>query len=69
VIVVQVESTTTDDSLGDRDMSPCALLTSDAGIDDPVNDTGLGSHRGDMQMSNVLICFLGMIVKESGESS
>ena len=39
----------------------------DSGIDDPVNDTGLGPLRGDLQLSDEFGCLLSMICEGSGE--
>ena len=49
---------------------PSSLSMADSGIDDPVNDTGLGPLRGDLQLqglqlSDEFACLLGMIYKES----
>jgi hypothetical protein len=42
----------------------------DSGIDDPVNDTGLGPHCGDFEVYNgEFRRLLKVIVGESGESS
>jgi len=41
----------------------------DPGIDDPVNDTGLGPRRGDLQLSDEFACFVRMICEGSGEFS
>ena len=39
------------------------------GIDDPVNDTGLGSRRGDLQPSDEFAGLVKMICEGSGELS
>ena len=41
----------------------------DPGIDDQVNDTGLGPRRGDLQLSDEFACFVRMICEGSGEFS
>jgi len=38
-------------------------------IDDPVNDTGLGSRRGDLQLSDEFSCLIRLICEASGEFS
>ena len=43
------------------------LSVADSGIDDPVNDTGLGPLRGDLQFSEEFGCLLSMICEGSGE--
>ena len=66
--VIQLESKT-DLNQACSDSSARMLLDGDLGIDDPVNDTALGPHRGDLQMSDEFTCFLRIILRESGESS
>jgi hypothetical protein len=39
------------------------------GIDDPVNDTGLGPRRGDLQLSDEFACLVRIICEGSGEFS
>ena len=41
----------------------------DPNIDDPVNDTGLGPRRGDMQLSDEFARLVMLICEESGEFS
>ena len=41
----------------------------DPGIDDPVNDTGLGLRRGDLQLSDEFACLVRLISEGSGEFS
>jgi hypothetical protein len=48
---------------------PAELSLADPGIDDPVNDTGLGPRRGDLQLSDEFACFVRMICEGSGEFS
>jgi len=43
------------------------LSVADSGIDDPVNDTGLGPLRGDLQLSDEFVCLLSMICEGSGK--
>jgi len=48
------------------------LSVADPGIDDPVNDTGLGPPRGDLQLPDLQLsdefgCLLSMICEGSGE--
>jgi len=43
------------------------LSVVDSGIDDPVNDTGLGALRGDLQLSDQFGCLVSMICEGSGE--
>ncbi len=38
------------------------------GIDDPVNDTGLGPRRGDLQLSEEFACVLSVLVTDDEES-
>lgn len=52
--LIQAELTRTDLTLEFADRIPRTLLNRDPGIDDPVNDTGLASHRGDLQISKSL---------------
>ena len=51
---------------------PSCSSVVDSGIDDPVNDTGLGFIRGDLQLSdlqlsNEFACLLSMICEGRGE--
>lgn len=41
----------------------------DLGVDDPVNDTGLGPRRGDLQLSDEFACLVTLICEGSGEFS
>ena len=43
------------------------LTVADPSIDDPVNDTGLGPRRGDLQLSDEFACLLSVICEGSGE--
>jgi hypothetical protein len=44
-------------------------IMTDPGIDDPVNDTGLGPRRGDLQLSDEFACFVNLICEGSEEFS
>ena len=46
-----------------------ASLGMDPNIDDPVNDTGRGPRRGDLQLSDEFACLLSMICEGRGEFS
>jgi len=41
----------------------------DTGIDDPVNDTGFGPRRGDLQLSDEFACLISLICEGSGDFS
>jgi len=43
------------------------LSVAEPGIDDPVNDTGLGPRRGDLHLSDELARFVKVICEGSGE--
>jgi len=45
------------------------LSAADPGIDDPVNDTGLGPLHGDLRLSNEFACLLSVVCERSGEFS
>jgi len=47
--------------------APSRLSLSDPGIDDPVNDTGLGLRRGDLEFSDAFACLIRLICEGSGE--
>ena len=49
--------------------APSRLLVVDPSIDDPVNDTGLGPRRGDLQLSDEFACLVRLICEGSGEFS
>jgi hypothetical protein len=49
--------------------APSSLSVADTSIDDPVNDTGLGPRRGDLQLSDEFACLLSVICEGSGEFS
>jgi len=44
-------------------------LRSDPNIDDPVNDTGRGPRRGDLQLSEEFACLLSALVGDGEEFS
>jgi hypothetical protein len=48
---------------------PTSTSAADPGIDDPVNDTGLGPLRGDLQLSGEFACLVSMVCEGSGEFS
>ncbi|MGC2184877.1 MAG: hypothetical protein WA637_16485 [Terriglobales bacterium] len=49
--------------------APSKLSVTDPGIDDPVNDTGIGPRRGDLQLSDEFACLIRLICEGSGEFS
>jgi hypothetical protein len=49
--------------------APSRLSVVDPSIDDPVNDTGLGPRRGDLQLSDEFACLVRLICEGSGEFS
>ena len=49
--------------------APSRLSVADASIDDPVNDTGIGPRRGDLQLSDEFACLIRLICEGSGEFS
>ena len=48
---------------------PAEVSVADPGIDDPVNDTGLGPQRGDLQLSEEFARLVKVICEEGGEFS
>ena len=48
---------------------PFRLSVADPSIDDPVNDTGLSSQRGDFHFSDEFTCLIKVICEGSGEFS
>jgi len=48
---------------------PSSLSVADPNIDDPVNDTGLSSQRGDFHLSDEFTCLIKVICEGSGEFS
>jgi hypothetical protein len=49
--------------------APSRMSVADPSIDDPVNDTGLGPRRGDLQLSDEFACLVRLICEGSGEFS
>ena len=49
--------------------APSRLSVVDPSIDDPVNDTGSGPRRGDLQLSDEFTCLVRLICEGSGEFS
>jgi hypothetical protein len=49
--------------------APSRLSVTDPSIDDPVNDTGLGLRRGDLQLSDEFAGLVRLICEGSGEFS
>lgn len=66
---VQSAWSTSDWHLDLADDAPTRLSVTDAGIDDPVNDTGIGPRRGDLQLSNEFACLVRLICEGSGDFS
>ena len=64
---VQVESIKTDLNLKLNYKLRPNVSDIDPNIDDPVNDTGLGPYRGDLQMSDEFACLLNVICAKNGE--
>jgi hypothetical protein len=48
---------------------PSRLSVAGPGIDDPVNDTGLGRRHGDLQLSDEFAGLVRLICEGSGEFS
>ena len=66
---VQVESTKTDLNLEFTYKLRPTVPDVDPNIDDPVNDTGLGPYRGDLQISDEFACLLYVICGKDGDFS
>ncbi len=66
---VQPALSTTDWHLDLAYDAPPRLSVADPSIDDPVNDTGLGPRRGDLQLSDEFACLVRLICEGSGEFS
>ena len=66
---VQSAVSTTDWHLDLAYDAPPRLSVAGASIDDPVNDTGLGPQRGDLQLSNEFARMVIAICEGSGEFS
>ena len=65
--IVQAEVTRMDLNLEFTDRPARVRLNSDLSIDDPVNDTGLAPHRGDLQISEEFGCMVNLICEGYGE--
>ena len=66
---VQSVLSTTDWHLDLAYDAPSRLSVADPSIDDPVNDTGIGPRRGDLQLSDEFACLIRLICEGSGEFS
>jgi hypothetical protein len=66
---VQPELSTTDWHLDLAYDALSRLSVAGPSIDDPVNDTGRGPRRGDLQLSDEFACLVRLICEESGEFS
>ena len=66
---VQSVLSTTDWHLDLACDAPSRFLVADPSIDDPVNDTGLGPRRSDLQLSDEFACLVRLICEGSGEFS
>ena len=66
---VQFAASTTDWHLDLAYDAPSRLSVADPSIDDPVNDTGFGPRRGDLQLSDEFACLVRLICEGSGEFS
>jgi len=66
---VQSAFSTTDWHLDLAYDAPSRLSVTDPSIDDPVNDTGIGPQRGDLQLSDEFACLIRLICERSGEFS
>ena len=60
---------TTDSPLDLAYAAPSRLSVADPSIDDPVNDTGIESQRGDLQLSDEFACLIRLICEGIGEFS
>ena len=66
---VQPALSNTDWQLGLAYDAPSRLSVADSGIDDPVNDTGLGPQHGDLHLSDEFARLVRVICEEGGEFS
>ena len=66
---IQTAMSTTDWHLDLAYDVPSRLSVTDPSIDDPVNDTGLGPRRGDLQLSDEFPCLVRLICEGSEEFS
>jgi hypothetical protein len=64
---VQSATSNADWQLGFACDAPSTLSVADSGIDDPVNDTGLGSQGGDFQVYDEFARLVQVICEGSGE--
>jgi hypothetical protein len=64
---VLAEATRMDLSMKYADRLARTILNGDPSMDDPVNDTGLAPHRGDLQMSEEFACMVNLICERHGE--
>jgi len=64
---VEPVSSAADWLLGFHHDEPSSLLVADSGIDDPVNDTGSGPRRGDLQLSDEFECLVRIVCEAGGE--
>jgi hypothetical protein len=66
---IQTAMSTTDWHLDLAYDEPSRLSVTDASIDDPVNNTGIGARRGDLQVSDEFARLIRLICEGSGEFS
>jgi len=66
---IQFALSTTDRHLDPAYGAPSGLSVTDPSIDDPVNDTGLGLRRGDLQLADEFAGLVRLICEGSGEFS
>ena len=66
---VQPALSTTDWHLDLAYDAPPGLSVADPSIDDPVNNTGIGARRGDLQVSDEFARLIRLICEGSGEFS
>ncbi len=66
---VQRATSNTDWQLGFAYDAPSRLSMADRDVDDPVNDTGLGPRRGDLQLSDEFACLVRLMCEGSGAFS
>jgi len=66
---VQSASSITNRHLDVGQYEPSRFSVADPSIDDPVNNTGLGPRRGDLQLSNEFAYLVRLICEANGELS
>ena len=66
---IQSALSTTDWHLDIAYDAPPRLSVAEPSINDPVNNTGLGPRRGDLQLSDEFACLLSVICEGIGEFS